>query len=76
MTRVVRTRVEFEGTVSEEMALIQGEDAPPWDDKAQLGIVGHAHRRVEGAGKVTGRTRYTADLRFPGMLHARILRSP
>jgi xanthine dehydrogenase YagR molybdenum-binding subunit len=76
MTRVVRTRVEFEGTVSEEMALIQGEDAPPWDATAELGIVGHPHRRIEGVGKVTGRTRYTHDLRFPGMLHARILRSP
>jgi xanthine dehydrogenase YagR molybdenum-binding subunit len=75
MTRVVRTRVEFEGTVSEEMALIQGEDAPPWDATAELGIVGHPHRRIEGVGKVTGRTRYTHDLRFPGMLHARILRS-
>jgi len=76
MTRVVRTRVEFEGTVSEEMALIQGDDAPIWDEKADLGIVGHAHRRIEGVAKVTGRARYTHDLRFPGMLHARILRSP
>ena len=76
MTRVVRTRVEFEGTVSEEMALIQGDDADPWDETAQLSIVGHPHRRIEGAGKVTGRTRYTHDLRFPGMLHARVLRSP
>ncbi len=76
MTRVVRTRVEFEGTVSEEMALIQGDDAPAWDAAADLGIVGHSHRRIEGVGKVTGRTRYTHDLRWPGMLHARILRSP
>ena len=76
MTRVVRTRVEFEGTVSEEMALVQGDDAPAWDAKAELAIVGHAHRRIEGVAKVTGRTRYTHDLRFPGMLHARILRSP
>jgi len=76
VTRVVRTRVEFEGTVSEETAIIQGDDAPTWDASADLGIVGHPHRRIEGVGKVTGRTRYTHDLRFPGMLHARILRSP
>lgn len=76
MTKVVRTRVEFEGTVSEELALVQGEDAAPWADGETLAVVGHAHRRIEGVAKVTGRARYTHDLRFPGMLHARMLRSP
>jgi xanthine dehydrogenase YagR molybdenum-binding subunit len=76
MTRVVRTRVEFEGTVSDELALVQSEDAPAWGPDAALGLVGHPHRRVEGVAKVTGRARYTQDLRFPGMMHARILRSP
>ncbi len=76
MTKVVRTRVEFEGTVSEELALVQGEDATPWAEGEGLGIVGHPQRRIEGVAKVTGRARYTHDLRLPGMLHARILRSP
>ncbi len=76
MTRVVRTRNEFEGEVSEELALVQGEDAEAWPAGAELGIVGHAHRRIEGVSKVTGRARYTHDIRLPGMLHARILRSP
>lgn len=42
-----------------------------------------AHRTVGrpipfkgGRGKVTGRTRYLDDLELPGMLHAKILRSP
>jgi xanthine dehydrogenase YagR molybdenum-binding subunit len=74
--RVVRTRNEFEGEVSEELALIQGDDAEAWPQGAELGIVGHGQRRVEGVSKVTGRARYTHDVRFPGMLHARILRSP
>src|SRR5579859_3121751 len=76
MTRVVRTRNEFEGEVMEQLALVQGEDVPAWPEGAELGIVGHAHRRIEGAAKVTGRARYTHDVRLPGMLHARILRSP
>lgn len=76
MTRVVRTRNEFEGEVMEQLALVQGEDAEAWSEGAELGIVGHAQRRVEGAAKVTGRARYTHDIRLPGMLHARILRSP
>ena len=32
--------------------------------------------RLEGRAKVTGAARYAADARFPGLLYARILRSP
>lgn len=32
--------------------------------------------RLEGADKVTGRARYAADVRLPGLLYARIVRSP
>ena len=32
--------------------------------------------RLEGVDKVTGRARYSADVRLPGMLWARVLRSP
>ena len=32
--------------------------------------------RLEGADKVTGRARYAADVRLPGLLHAHIVRSP
>ncbi|HXM55253.1 MAG TPA: xanthine dehydrogenase family protein molybdopterin-binding subunit [Candidatus Dormibacteraeota bacterium] len=39
-------------------------------------VIGVAHRRLEGAGKVTGITRFTADLRMPGLAHARLLLSP
>ena len=38
--------------------------------------VGRPTPRIEGVDKVTGRTVYTADLRLPGMLHARLLHSP
>ena len=33
-------------------------------------------KRLEGADKVTGRARYASDVRLPGQLYARILRSP
>jgi CO/xanthine dehydrogenase Mo-binding subunit len=39
-------------------------------------VIGVAHRRLEGAAKVTGATRFTADLRMPGLAHARLLLSP
>jgi len=39
-------------------------------------VVGKAVRFVGGADKVTGRAQYLDDIDLPGMLHAKILRSP
>lgn len=39
-------------------------------------IVGRNVKRSDGIDKVTGEGMFTADLKFPGMLHAKILRSP
>ena len=41
-----------------------------------LNVVGHSVGRSDGIGHVTGRTRYTADHSFPGMLHLKMVRSP
>jgi carbon-monoxide dehydrogenase large subunit len=38
--------------------------------------VGKSLPRIEGEGKVTGKTKYAADLAFDGLLRAKILRSP
>ena len=38
--------------------------------------VGHSVPRVDGPEKVTGRALYSTDIRLPGMLTAKILRSP
>ena len=38
--------------------------------------IGKSLPRIEGVGKVTGETRYAADLRFEGLLWAKVLRSP
>lgn len=75
MARVVRTRTEFEGEIREELAVIQDDDVESWPEGAALGTVGRPATRLEGMAKVTGSARYTQDLRFPGMLHARIVRS-
>lgn len=32
--------------------------------------------RVDGYGKVTGKAAYTGDIRLPGMIHGKVLRSP
>jgi CO/xanthine dehydrogenase Mo-binding subunit len=39
-------------------------------------VVGKRPIRHDGAEKVTGQARYGADIRLPGMLHGKILRSP
>jgi carbon-monoxide dehydrogenase large subunit len=48
------------------------------DERKQMAYksVNKAVPRIEGADKVSGRTRYAADIAFPEALSARILRSP
>ena len=42
----------------------------------QFSVVGTRPVRQDGADKVTGRAAYSADIRLPGLLHGKILRSP
>ncbi len=41
-----------------------------------LTTVGHATPRIDAAERVSGRAKYTNDIQLPGMLFARVLRSP
>ncbi len=41
-----------------------------------LATIGRPMRKIDGRAKGTGRARYTDDIRLPGMLHGKILRSP
>jgi 4-hydroxybenzoyl-CoA reductase subunit alpha len=56
-----------------------GTDAP-WQRPGQRGdgfqVVGSAQRKIDGIAKATGQAVYTDDIQLPGMLHAKILRSP
>jgi CO/xanthine dehydrogenase Mo-binding subunit len=49
---------------------------PPWPSDARFTTVGKPLPRLEGSEKVTGRARYSYDVRLPGQLYARVLRSP
>ncbi len=53
----------------------QGKDQPP-APAAEFQWIGRRVPRVNGRLIVTGRAKYTHDLSFEGLLHARILRSP
>ena len=39
-------------------------------------VVGRAESRSDGDDKVTGKAIYTVDVKLPGMIHGKILRSP
>ncbi|TMC99979.1 MAG: xanthine dehydrogenase family protein [Chloroflexi bacterium] len=41
-----------------------------------MSVVGRGQRRLEGADKVAGVTRYTADLEIAGLLHVQVVLSP
>ncbi|HYK62291.1 MAG TPA: molybdopterin-dependent oxidoreductase [Bryobacteraceae bacterium] len=43
---------------------------------AALGTVGHETPRIDARERVTGKATYSTDVRLPGMLYARVLRSP
>lgn len=43
---------------------------------AEFSVVGKSVPRVDALEKVTGRAKYSIDLKLPGMLYAKVLRSP
>src|SRR4051794_10205136 len=46
----------------------------PWPQNTR--VIGTKVPRLDGPDKATGRAKYTFDINRPGMLHAKILRSP
>ena len=51
-------------------------EAPPLPMNDRLAVIGKSVPRINGRAKVTGAARFTVDIKLPGMLHARLLRSP
>ncbi len=47
-----------------------------WNDPESSRYLGKSVPRLDGPGKVTGNAKYTFDIVLPGMLHAKVLRSP
>jgi isoquinoline 1-oxidoreductase len=51
-------------------------DLPSLKPASEYTISGRSYLRRDAFEKVTGKARYTADIRLPGMVYARILRPP
>ncbi len=47
-----------------------------WKKLDEMKYLSKSYSRVDGSDKVTGKAKYTHDIQLPGMLYARILRSP
>src|SRR5437588_3088692 len=41
-----------------------------------LKTIGHPTARIDAVERVTGKATYTGDVKLPGMIYARVLRSP
>jgi CO/xanthine dehydrogenase Mo-binding subunit len=60
--------------MKESKLLVQGVPPPPLD--REFTVVGKPFNRRDGAEKVTGRAKYSGDMKFPNMLYGKILRCP
>ena len=56
--RIVTTHLEFEGEVSEQRVVMEGEEPPVWGAEAELQVVGKPIPRVDGRERVTGEAEY------------------
>ena len=75
--QVVRVPIGIAGAdLAEIERTISAEEPPALSTNDKLAVVGKPTPRLDGALKVTGAARYTADVRLPGMLFARVVRSP
>jgi xanthine dehydrogenase YagR molybdenum-binding subunit len=54
---------------------VPADEPPPLPPNDRLSVLGKPTPRLDGRAKVTGAARYTADVRLPGMLFARVVRS-
>ena len=61
------------GSVTRQIA---ADEPPPLPPNSELAAIGKSFPRPNGRAKVTGAARFTVDIALPGMLHARVLRSP
>jgi xanthine dehydrogenase YagR molybdenum-binding subunit len=64
------------GALGEVERQVDADEAPPLAANAQLSWIGKSVPRINGRAKVTGAARFTVDMKLPGMLHGRLLRSP
>ena len=76
MAKLIKSKLNWEGTTFERMSVVGDEEPATWTADEQLNHVGKSYPRIDGFQRVTGLAKYTFDIQLPGMLYARVLRSP
>jgi xanthine dehydrogenase YagR molybdenum-binding subunit len=77
MPKTVTLKVGVEKNLKGISIDIPDDASKPWDGADDLRLIGkHNVKRVDGKAKTTGGAKYTFDVRLPGMLIGRFLRSP
>ncbi|MGQ0614534.1 MAG: xanthine dehydrogenase family protein molybdopterin-binding subunit [Planctomycetaceae bacterium] len=71
-----KLKLGFAGREREVQVDVPAGSPEPWGADAVLSVVGKEHPRPDARDKVTGAAKYTYDIRRPGMIFARLLRSP
>jgi CO/xanthine dehydrogenase Mo-binding subunit len=75
VARLIKTEKEVEGRYEETWVVVEEDALEQWP-AGPLEIVGREAERKDGLERARGEAPFTADLRFPGMLYAAVLRSP
>lgn len=76
MKRVKVTRVVNGVDTEVEMEVEDTGEDETWGPRKEHKLLNTRLTRVDGPQKVTGSAKYTHDIRLPGMLYGRVLRSP
>ncbi len=71
----IETTVVVEGRTEKRVVEIPAFEPAPWTESERLLVVGSRAQRVDAPEKVTGRARYTADIKLPGQAVAILVRS-
>jgi xanthine dehydrogenase YagR molybdenum-binding subunit len=76
MPREEKLYVGINKDLKEIIVPIPDADPKPWDGKDDLKYIGKKIPRIDGIYKTTGRAKYTFDVKVPGMIYGKIIRSP
>jgi xanthine dehydrogenase YagR molybdenum-binding subunit len=74
--KTIKTTKDVNGVPQEIEIEVDDVEDPTWGPRGSHRLLGTDLRRVDAALKVSGRARYTHDVRLPGMVWARLFCSP
>ncbi|HYA09194.1 MAG TPA: hypothetical protein VEG24_06355, partial [Gaiellaceae bacterium] len=75
MARLIRTEKEVEGRYEDVWVLVEEDELEQWP-AGPRDVVGRPAPRIDGHVRARGEAAFTGDLRFPGLLHTAVVRSP